>query len=292
MNVDRLYRVDHIAKAGEELDIFDFTEGPGGSAANTVVGLSRLGVTTGFIGIVSNDREGIFLMDDLKKEGVDLEGITISGSERTGVVHGYIDRMGERALYVDPGINDALVFEDINVEYANATRFLHLSSFVGEKPFLSQKRIVNSLMNNVKLSFDPGHLYARRSLSSLSSIIRRTHVFFPNEEELRLLTGEEYDVGSEILVNMGAHIIAVKMGSRGCYITDGKESHLIDPYEVNVVDTTGAGDAFCTGFLYGLLKGRSLQYCGKMGNYIASRCITRLGARTGLPLANSVPRKL
>ena len=66
-------------------------------------------------------------------------------------------------------------------------------------------------------------------------------------------------------------------------MTDGKESRMIEAFEVKVVDTTGAGDAFCAGFLYGLISGRRLYECGRLGNFVASRCITKMGARAGLP---------
>ena len=86
-----------------------------------------------------------------------------------------------------------------------------------------------------------------------------------------------------MLLDEGAGVVAVKLGEKGCYVTDGKESHLIEPYKVRVVDTTGAGDAFCAGFLYGLVEGKDLYQCGKLGNFMASRCITKVGARKGLP---------
>jgi ribokinase len=66
-------------------------------------------------------------------------------------------------------------------------------------------------------------------------------------------------------------------------VTDGKEAHLIEPFKVNVVDTTGAGDAFSAGFLYGLVNDQDLCQCGRLGNFVASRCVTKVGARTGLP---------
>jgi ribokinase len=73
------------------------------------------------------------------------------------------------------------------------------------------------------------------------------------------------------------------LGNKGCYVTDGKESHSIEAFKVKVVDTTGAGDAFCAGFLYGLISDKSLYECGKLGNFVASRCIMKMGARPGLP---------
>jgi len=282
MNMDKLYLVNRIAKEEEESFIIDFKECPGGSAANTAVGLARLEIKTGYIGKVSNDREGKLLLDNFKKEGVDTRGITVSKEGRSGVVIGFVDGKGERALYVDPGANDTLEFEEINLEYAGSAKLLHLTSFVGEKPFRAQKRLVRAL-SNIKVSLDPGELYARKGLEALEPVIRRTSVAFLNENEIRLLTGKGYREGSKALVNEGISIVAAKLGKRGCYITDGKETHLVEPYKVKVVDTTGAGDAFCAGFLYGLIKNKDLYECGRLGNFVASRCIMEIGAREGLP---------
>jgi ribokinase len=87
-------------------------------------------------------------------------------------------------------------------------------------------------------------------------------------------------------------VVAVKLGKQGCYVTDGREAHLIDAYEANVVDTTGAGDAFGAGFLYGLLRGKDMYTCGKLGNFVASRKIEKQGARDGLPKREDLPTAL
>jgi ribokinase len=282
LNVDKLYKVNMIAKEEEESFVVDFKEAPGGSAANTIVGLARLGLKTGYIGKVAEDLEGEFLLNDFKKENIDTNGIIVSKRGRSGVVMGYVDRKGERALYVDPGVNDWIEFKEIDLDYAANTDFLHLTSFVGEKPFEAQKELVKKL-SGVKISFDPGALYARKSLASLKPLIKRSFVMIPNEIEIRLLTGKEYEEASQILIKEGVSVVAVKLGERGCYVTDGKESHLVEPFEKKLVDTTGAGDAFCAGFLYGLINGRDLYECGRLGNFVAARCISRMGARTGLP---------
>jgi ribokinase len=115
-------------------------------------------------------------------------------------------------------------------------------------------------------------------------MIKRAFVLMPNQNELKLLTKRaSYREGAKILLDKGVEIVAVKLGSKGCYVTDGRESHNLEPFKVKVVDTTGAGDAFCAGFLYGLIKGKSLFDCGRLGNFVASRNIMKMGARSGLP---------
>jgi len=253
LNLDKLYKVNMIAKEEEEGAVLDFKESAGGSAANTVVGLARLKLKTGFIGKVAADREGNFLLDEFRKEGVDVNGIIVSAKGRSGTVMGFIDPKGDRALYVDPGVNDQIEFKDINLDHVSDTKFLHLSSFVGEKSFKAQKQLIEQL-SSVKISFDPGAIYARKGLAAMKPIIRRSYVMFPNAIEVKLLTGQDYREGAETFIKLGADLVAVKLGKRGCYVTDGKESHLIEAYKVEAVDTTGAGDAFCAGFLYGLIK--------------------------------------
>ncbi|MBS7634437.1 carbohydrate kinase family protein [Candidatus Bathyarchaeota archaeon] len=290
LNVDKLYKVDKIAKAEEESVILDFKEAPGGSAANTAVGLARLGVKIGYIGKVAEDREGSILLKSFMDEGVDTSGIIVSKGGRSGSVIGFVDQKGNRALYLDPGVNDALRFEEIDLRYFEDVKFLHLTSFVGEMPFEAQKKILQAVPD-VKVTFDPGIIYARKGLDNLKPIIERCYAILPNENEVRILTGKNYLEGAKILLEEGAKIVAIKLGERGCYVTDGRESHIIEAFKVKVVDTTGAGDAFCAGFIYGLLKDKSLKECGILGNFVASRCLTKMGAREGLPKIIDIPTK-
>jgi ribokinase len=85
------------------------------------------------------------------------------------------------------------------------------------------------------------------------------------------------------LLQTGVKVVVVKLGAEGCYVTNGKEQHTLAPLKVPVVDTTGAGDAFCAGFLYGLLNKQSLKDCAKLGNFVGSRSVIKMGARPGLP---------
>ena len=284
LNVDKLFKVNRIAVAEQESFVTDCTEACGGSAANTIVGLARLGLRTGFIGKVANDREGKMLLDDFRKEDVDTNGIIRSKLGRSGAVMGFVDGKGERALYIDSGVNDTISFEEIPKTYCNQTKFLHLTSFVGRESFQTQRKILQTLPEAAKISFDPGALYAGMGFKKLEKIIERAFVLLPNMGELQALTTEtDYHKGAEFMLKKGVKIVAVKLGSKGCFVTDGKESHLIETFKVNVVDTTGAGDAFCAGFLYGLVMGKSLYNCGRLGNFVASRCIMIMGARPGLP---------
>ena len=159
-----------------------------------------------------------------------------------------------------------------------------MSSFVGEKSFRAQKKLMSFLPDSVKVSFDPGSLYAQKGLAAIEPIIQNSFVMMPNTLELQLLTGETgIPEGAQELIEMGVEIVAVKMGDKGCYVTNGEEKMTLQPYKVPAVDTTGAGDAFDAGFLYGLVHNRTLEDCGKLGNFVASRSVMKMGARDGLP---------
>ncbi len=289
LNLDKLFRVNRLAEAEEESFIENFAETCGGSAANTAVGLSRLGCKVGFIGKVGCDREGDLLIQDFCKEEVNTDGVIRTKIGKSGSVLGFVDKKGARALYINSGVNDTIGFDEVKIEYISQARFLHLTSFVGEKSFQTQKKLLDVTPISIKISFDPGALYARKGFAALQSILKETHVLMPNAIELKLLTGKtDYCKGADFMIGKGVKIVAVKLGSDGCYVTDGRERLLIESFKVKVVDTTGAGDAFCAGFLYGLVRGKTLFECGRLGNFVASRSVMKMGARDGLPYAKDL----
>lgn len=289
LNVDKLFKVNKLAKAEEESFIEDYAEAYGGSAANTAVALARLGCKVGYIGKVGCDREGDLLVQDFCSEGVNTDGVIRAEQGKSGVVMGFVDKKGARALYVDPGVNDTITLREVKSRYAAQAQFLHLTSFVGDESFYTQKKLLDNIPPSTQVSFDPGALYARKGYAALETILRKTYVLMPNSLELTLLTGEiDYCKGADIMIGRGVKIVAVKLGGDGCYVTDGHERQRIEPFIVNVVDTTGAGDAFCAGFLYGLVNGKNLFECGRLGNFVASRCVTKMGARAGLPVTEDL----
>ncbi|MCC7551141.1 MAG: carbohydrate kinase family protein [Methanobacterium sp.] len=284
LNLDRLFQVNKIACKDEEGYIEDLHESCGGSAANTIIGLSRLGMETGFLGKVASDREGKTLMENLKSEGVDTEGIIQSPTGRSGTVHGYVDLEGERALYVDPGVNDNITINEINQDYASSTRLIHLTSFVG-KSIKAQEALLDIIPDEVKVSLDPGMIYATKGIKSLEKILQRTNIMLLNHMELELLVpeieGQENKINS--LLDFGIQVLVVKQGVKGCSVTDGIRTYQLEAFTVNCQDTTGAGDAFNSGFLYGFLEGKNLKESAMIGNFVASYCVQELGATTGLP---------
>jgi ribokinase len=289
LNVDKLYQVNKIAKEDEEAYIKDLTLSCGGSAANTIVGLSRLGLKTGYIGKVSNDPEGKLVLNNLKNEDVNTNGIII-GEGRTGSVMGYVDLSGQRALYVDPGVNDLIKSEEIKVEYLKDVKILHLTSFVGAS-IKAQETLLEELPANMTVSFDPGMIYAEKGLGYIKKILERTNILLVNEEELKILITNDYRTFEDrikALMEYEIDLIIVKRGDKGCYFINNNESYYVKAFQVNCKDTTGAGDAFNAGFIYGLLEGKKLYNSCILGNYVAARCVEEIGAINGLPNSSNI----
>ncbi|CDG65230.1 MAG: ribokinase [Methanobacterium sp.] len=289
LNLDRLYWVNKIAGKDEESYITNIHESCGGSAANTIIGLSRLGLTTGFLGKIASDRQGNLLLENLKREGVDTRGVIRDPSGRSGNVQGFVDPHGQRALYVDPGVNDEITLPEINQDYLSNTRLIHLSSFVG-KSIHVQEELLDTLSSQVKVSMDPGMIYASKGLEFMEKLLSRTDILLLNQKELELLTPSINQEKGKInaLLDYGIEILVIKQGAKGCLVTDGDESHFHEAFQVDCQDTTGAGDAFNAGFLYGYLRGKGIEKAAHIGNYVASRCIMRPGATDGLPYLSQI----
>lgn len=281
LNYDRLHRVRRLAKPGEHEPIEGLWESPGGSAANTIACLARLGFKTGFIGAVGKDHEGEVVLKDFEKHNVDVKKIRILNG-RTGIVMVLVDENGERTLYPYPGVNDNLMLDKSDLKYAADSRFLHMSSFIGDRQFKSQRRLAGGLPDHVKLSFAPGDIYVNKGYGRIKPLLDRTNILFLNEVEIKSLTGLDYNKGSLKLIEEGIDIVAVTLGERGCYVRDINDGRQIKTTKTRVLDTTGAGDAFAAGFLAGLLKNSEIQECCTIGNKTALQCIRQYGARPHL----------
>jgi ribokinase len=300
MNIDRLYRVQRVLVDGEAT-IMQQTLAPGGSAANTIYGLAKLGIKTGFIGAIGDDDEGKLLLDDFQSMGIDISQIKIKGETATGSVLCLTDRRGRRALYVSPGANGLLTWQDIDSQYLNQARVIHLSSFVADEQFRLQHQVLSAIPSSVMVSLAPGALYADRGWNALAPWLSRASILFVNQREMRTLTGEELKAGARKCLKQGCGIVVVTLGKGigkekpiACYITDGAEEYSIEAQRGkrgSVIDTTGAGDAFATGFLYGLLKGRNLRECGLLGQIVAQFTISKMGARAGFPTLRQLTRR-
>ena len=305
LNIDHIYKVDRILEDGEtvvkESGLF-----PGGSAANTIYGLAKLGVNTGFTGVVGDDAEGKILLEDFQKAGVDIGQIRVKPGAKTGAVLCLSDRLGRRSLYVLPGANNLLTMDDLDLTYINQARMLHLSSFADDRQFKVLLELMDKLDPSIKISFSPGSLYAIKGLKALRPILDKTYVLFINQNEMGQLTGEDVIAGAKTCLSQGCHMVVVTLGegirlelSQGTvtavgYIRDAENEYAVEPTSRNMVsevNTTGAGDAFATGFLYGLVKGKSPEECGRLADIVAQFSTTKAGARQGLPTLNQLSKR-
>jgi ribokinase len=309
LNIDYLYKVERILEDGETV-VTETKSSPGGSAANTIYGLAKLGVSAGFNGVVGDDAEGKLLIQDFQKVGVDTSQIKVKPGAKTGSVLCLSDRLGRRSLYVTPGANNLLTMDDLNLPYINQARMLHLSSFADDRQFKILLKLMDRLDSSTKLSFAPGALYASKGLEALSPILSKTHVLFINRNEIKQLTEKDIINGAKSCLKQGCSIIVVTLGkgislelgkgtsrrtvTATCYIRDAESEHTIQPSNRDIVsqaDTTGAGDAFATGFVYGLLRGKGLEECGRLGDIVARFSITKLGTRQGFPTPNQLAQR-
>jgi ribokinase len=288
LNFDRLFKVENLAEGDTEVHIIDQKGAPGGSAANTIYALGKLGINCGFIGATGMDFEGEELKQDFERVGVDIFKITTLKEVRSGIVVGFVDKSGERALYVSPGANNQLTAEMVDLDYMGNGKIVHLSSFVGDDQFNIQKDVIESLAGKVKISLCPGSLYIDRGLDSLKPMVEKSDFLFMNKAEVEGLTGKEYAEGSRGLLELGVGTIAITLGGEGSFIIDGKGEYAVPAVAKKAVDTTGAGDSFAAGFLYGVLSGKTSEQCGTIGNIVASKCVKSIGARTNLPTAEEL----
>lgn len=258
----------------ESAGILRFRSG-GGSAANTIVALARMGFQTGFVGRVGADEEGAFILSEMK--GVDLA--QVKAGEASGICLVVLDSRRDRALVVQPNANDELTFEDLTIPYLADARYLHLSAFVGDGPFVAQQRLMEVLPAAVKVSLDPGELYAQRGRKAILPLIERSSILFATEHEICALMGtEDYQAGCKEIASLGPDTVVCKRGEQGAYLFSRQgEAEYRPQGKTEVVDNTGAGDVYNAGFLAGLLLKRPLTACLALAHAMATKSLGGYG---------------
>ena len=279
LNVDKLYSVEHIVSKDEESFIKSEIDTPGGSAANTIVGLSRLGCSTSIIGKIAEDDDGDLIEYHLAINGVYSNNLIYSETGSTGKCLGFVDEEGQRCLYIDPGVNDEIKIGEINPLNIMRCKIMHYTSFVGDS-FNTQIELLEKLNDQCILSFDPGMLYVKKGFEELKPILERTNILLINESELRLLCNNNKDSLKELAIgflDLGIGTVVVKKGSEGVFAINNSSECEVEAFECDVVDTTAAGDSFNSGFLYSFLKGYDLEKSCRIGNWVASKAIEGFG---------------
>jgi sugar/nucleoside kinase (ribokinase family) len=234
----------------------------GGMAANTAYALARLGLPVGLVGRVGDDADGEFLAANLT--GVDLAHVLAQGE--SGRAYILTDQDGERTILVAPNTNDDLTEADIPWEALAAAPYLHLTAFVGNGPLLVQEQVAGRVPATVRLSLDPGELYARRGWAALEGILDHLETLLVTEHEWRLLGGEP-----KVHPNWAPPLVVIKRGPLGARLLTPPR-YLDFPVELggDLVDTLGAGDVFAAGYLAGRIAGLHLNACVRLGNRAAA----------------------
>ncbi len=265
-------------KIASKCEGFEKSKSSGGSAANTIHGLSRLGVDTGYIGKVGKDELGDFFIDDLKKSKITPN--ILYGKSNSGHALAFISPDSERTFATHLGAALELSAEDLKNEFFEGFDYLHIEGYLLQNHSLMQKALEMAKNNGLKISLDLASFnVVEDNLDILTEWVENyVDILFANEEEAKAFTGKEPEEALHELAEK-CEIAVVKIGKHGSLIKKGEDIFKIDPIKVNATDTTGAGDAYAAGFLFGLVKGYSLDKCGKIASILAGKVIEGTGAK-------------
>lgn len=250
----------------------------GGSAANTIHGLAMLGVSTGFIGSVGKDDTGEFFGDDMKRAGV--KTFLSKRDTVTGTAVALISRDSERTFATHLGAAVELVADDLNPDDFKGYNILYLEGYLIFNKELVERACIIAKENNMKVALDlASYNVVDAKLDDFKEIIEKyVDIIFANEEESKSFTGLSPYESLDKLSTM-CETAVVKVGRDGSIIKRGDEIVKIGTLTVNCVDTTGAGDLYASGFLYGYADRLSLEKCGVFGSVLAGHVIEIVGAR-------------
>ena len=274
------------------------TEMSGGSAANTAYGLASLGGKAGFIGKISADRLGDSFSHDLDTVGVKFfPGVTCE-TEDTGRCLIVVTPDGNRTMNTFLGAASLLDAADISKTAVQSAAVVFLEGYLFDKDaakeaFRTAAEYAHAAGRKVALTLSDSFCVDRHRADFLSLVKNDIDILFSNEDELKAL----YQVDS---INDGLHQLrdncefaAVTRNEHGSVVIDGDEVVIIDAEPVeSVVDATGAGDMYAAGFIYGFVRGKPIEQCGKIGSIVASEVITHMGPRPLVPLTTVVPKSL
>lgn len=274
--LDQTAAVDRFPKEDDEVFVPELKLLPGGSAANFAVFCSRLGAEAGFVGKVGKDFFGDFLVDDLRKEGVDTKAVARSDLP-TGTVFIAVRKDGQRMMFAHSGAANDLRDSDIDLKYLNRFDHLHLAG-------LENMAVLRYAAENFKgmVSLNPGALIAEKPREAID-LIKHVDLLICSELEALKISGKK-SVGDSLdfLSKAGPKVVVITRGAKSPIGFDGREKVEVPVFKTKVVDTTGAGDSFFAGFVCRYLKTKDLKESIRFANAAASIVIRHPGARGGL----------
>lgn len=266
-------------KIFERIDALPTQQASGGCAANTVHGLANLGVETGFIGKVGTSELGKFFQEDLKKSNI-TPHLSFSVSN-TGTAIAFISPDSERTFATYLGAAVELTDKELDATLFSRYDIFHIEGYLLQNHDLIQKAVTIAKENNMKVSIDmASYNVVEDNLEFLKSLVHLyVDIVFANEEEAKAFTGKE-DPGEALdEIAKDAEIAIVKLGKNGSLVKFKDKEYTIAPIKANSIDTTGAGDLFASGFLYGLIHDMGMDKCGQIGSLLAGTVIENIGAK-------------
>lgn len=263
---------------GEKLSYLGSQMASGGSAANTMSGLARLGIETGFLSKIGNDEIGRFFEKQMTETHV--KPLMLKSNTPSGRVQALVTADGERTFATCLGAAAEMCADDIQPRLFDGWDFFYVEGYLVANPAMLRKAIQTAKEKGLKIAIDlASYNVVEESRDFLLELINNyVDIVFANEQESFALTGLAPEASLHYLAER-CEIAVVKVGAKGAYIQCGNEMVTIAPMKADVVDTTGAGDMWAAGFLAGLVKGYDLQKCGMMGAIVAKNIIEVVGAK-------------
>lgn len=259
---------------------------PGGCAVNAASGLARLGMPVWLVGKVGEDDLGRYLAETLVRRGVQVEALRRTPAAATSASMILVAPDGERAIVHSLGATATLSPADVDWEAVGGARALFiaqallLGGFDGEPAarVLSEAR-ARGMFTAMDTVWDASGAW----MEKLAPALPHLDYFLPSYDEARALSGQdEPAMQARFFRDRGVRTVAIKLGVEGCYLADGSRDVRVPALPVEAVDATGAGDAWCAGFLAGLLRGMELEQAGWLGNAVGACSVTALGAYDGI----------
>ena len=262
----------------------------GGSSANTVVCLAKLGNNVNFIGRVKNDQFGSFFSSDIKKSNTSFNNVPTNNGAPTAHSIILITPDAQRTMCTFLGASINFEPKDINFSLIKQSRYLYLEGYLwdselAKNAFLEAAKTAKESNTRIILSLSDSFCVSRHRESFLELIDNYIDIVFCNESEaLRLLREENLASCQEDLASL-CELFIVTLGEKGSLIINKSETEIIKANPLGkVIDTTGAGDIYAGGFIHGLIKNYSLKKCGEIGSTCAGQIITQLGSRPNIDL--------
>lgn len=251
----------------------------GGSASNTIIGLAKLGVDTGFIGRVGNDTYGDYYKKDLEKAGVHSHLIVNQG-EASGIATTFISKDGQRTFGTFLGAASKLSVHNLREEDFIGYNYFYIEGYLVQNLELIRGAVAMAKKHGLKVVLDmASYNVVEDNREFLLEIIPQyVDIVFANEEEAKALYGLEPQQALEKLAEH-VDIAVVKVGEGGSWVQNGGVKQFIPALKVDCIDTTGAGDLYASGFIYGLIRNLPVQDAGKVGTLLAGNVIQVMGPK-------------